>query len=83
MKLAEQALAVTNPICEQIYANDDKTNIKDKNKALKLYNSMVPKIKGHNFRFAKCSDSIKKKDILKNIQFEKLVNFDLSSDEKH
>ena len=56
MKVAEQALAIKNPINEAIFALDD---LVVNNQAMRLYNCLVPKIKTHSFRWQACMNSIK------------------------
>ena len=61
---------------------NDNTSIKDKNGALRLYDSLVPKLQAGSFRYEKYETSINQKNILKEMQIEKLVNLDIAADDK-
>ena len=76
MKTAEKTLALRTPINEASYAFDDKTN------ALGLYRSLIPKISAASFKMMNYDNSIRQKDIVKQLQFEKLVNLDIEADDK-
>ena len=80
MVVAEIALSGRNPINEQAYALDDKTVIYGKNRALGLYDCLVPKVKSHSFRMNAYMESFNEKGILKEMQIEKLISLDIASD---
>ena len=82
MKEAEQISSRQNPVLEGYYAMNDNTNLKNKNRALGLYDSLVPKLQAGSFRYEKYLTSINQKDILKEMQIEKLVNLDIAADDK-
>ena len=82
MKIAEQALALKNPALESAYVFDDLTEIGDKNKALGLYNCLIPKIKSGSYKMMSYDNSIRQKDILKELQIERLIKLDIASDDK-
>ena len=67
MKTAEQALALRTPINEAAYAFDDNTVIEDKNNALGLYRSLIPKVKATSFKMMNFDNSIRQKDILRDL----------------
>ena len=50
MREAETIIGQSNPINEAYYAMNDNTEVGGKNKALRLYNSVVPKIQAHSYR---------------------------------
>ena len=82
MKTAEQALALRTPINEAAFAFDDETVIHDKNNALGLYRSLIPKIKATSFKMMNYDNSIRQKDILKQFKIEKLISLDIAADDK-
>ena len=61
---------------------NDNTSVKGKNRALCLYDSLVPKIQASSYRYDNCFTSINQKDILKEIQIQKLIDLDISADDK-
>lgn len=58
MKEAEQITSQTNPVVEAYYAMNDNTNVEDKNKALRLYDCLVPKIQANSYRYDKYFTSL-------------------------
>ena len=82
MQTAELALAHRNPINEAAYTFDDETKIDDQSNALGLYRSLIPKIKTTSFKMMNYDNNIRQKHILKEFQIEKLINLDITADDK-
>ena len=82
MKASELAISQRNPVTESYYATNDNTSVKDKNQALGLYNCLVPKIQASSYRMDNYLTSYNQKDILREMQIEKLINLDISADDK-
>ena len=61
---------------------NDNTSIKGKNRALCLYDSLVPKIQANSYRYDNYFTSVNQKGILKEMQIQKLVELDAAADDK-
>ena len=70
---AELRAAQKNPVYDCVYALDDFCE----NKALSLYNCLVPQIKGHSMQWGNVTQSIEKKGIRKEIEIQNLVKMDM------
>ena len=61
-----------------VYALDDFCE----NKALSLYNCLVPQIKGHSIQWGNVTQSIEKKGIRKETEIKNLIKMDMKAEEK-
>ena len=82
MKIAELGISKRNPVLESYYAMNDNTSLKDRNQALGLYNCLVPKIQASSYRIDNYLTSYNQKDILREMQIEKLINLDIKAEDK-
>ena len=75
---AELRAAQKNPVHDCVYALDDFCE----NKALGLYNCLVPQIKGHSLQWGNVTQSIEKRGIRKETEIKNLVKMDMRNEEK-
>ena len=82
MVKAETYVSARNPVVEATYAMNDAFQGEDEKRALGLYNCLVPKVQAHSFRMGNYFNSYSQKNILKEMQVERLINLDIAVDDK-